>query len=145
MFSLSLSVSHVDVFLQIPSFLCVPSCFLLFFVSSCLSCALVSLSLTPSSSLRSDQQRRRRVKFSLFFLLIPSPALSVSSESHVLPLFIHASSQLEFVLCLSFPLSSIVHHGTARARLFLVLTCIGSSAESMPMQRRRYELTAGLE
>lgn len=57
--SFSLSVSHMDVSPWKSLFSLWPSLSL-----------LVSLSLTPFSFLRLDHQQRRRVKFSLFFLLI---------------------------------------------------------------------------
>lgn len=64
----------------------------------------VSLSLTPFSSLRSDHQQRRRVKF--FFLLLHIFSFcttSACSSDHTSFLFIHPPSQLTSVLVYSSP------------------------------------------
>lgn len=84
-FSFSLSVCHVDVFPRNPSFLCVLFCsFLPPFVFLSLSLSLsIRLTVSHPSSLRLDQQQRRRVKFSVFSLLIFSLCtLSAWSSDH---------------------------------------------------------------
>lgn len=128
LFFLSLSVSHMDVFPQNPSFLCVPFCFFLppcVFLSFCLSVShpfLISPSGPPTAA-----AGKVLFLFPPHFLLLHS--VLVVLTTHLSFLFIHPSSQLYLSV---FPLFSIVHHGTAltQTQLNFKLTYARSSTES---------------
>lgn len=101
----SLFVSHIDVFPRNPSFLrsfLPPSVFL------CLSLS-IRLTVSHPSSLRLDQQQRRRVKS---FSSSCSPSALSAPVLLITHLFPFHPSQLTSVLVCASPLS-IVHHGTA--------------------------------
>ncbi len=112
-----LSVFHMDVCPWKSLFFSVSHAVSFSHPSFCLFVSLspfVSLSLTPFSFLRLDHQQRRRVKFSLFFLLNFSLCtLSACSSDHTSLPIIYPSSQLTFVL-VCWSLFAIVHHGTAQ-------------------------------